>query len=47
MEEEEKNKKLEEMLAQENSELQDEMQEVMKEIERVNKERDDQRRKYD
>ena len=41
MEEEEKNKKLEEMLAQENAELQDEMQEVMKEIDRVNKERDE------
>jgi hypothetical protein len=35
------------MLAQENAELQEEMQEVMREIDRVNIERDEQRRKYD
>ncbi len=46
-EEEEKNQRLEEMLAKENVELQEEIQEMMREVDRVNREREDQRRKYD
>ena len=46
-EDEDKNSKLEEMLAKENSDLQDEIQEIMRQIDQVNRDKDEQKRKYD
>ena len=45
-EEEEKNRKFEEMLAKEGGDLADEVQALMQEIERVNREREEQNRRY-
>lgn len=46
-EEEDKNRKFEDMLAKESADLQDDVQTLIREMDRVNKERDDQRRRYD
>jgi CHASE3 domain sensor protein len=46
-EEDDKNRKFEEMLDKDNKDLQMEIQEIMREIERVNKEREEQKRKYE
>ncbi len=46
-EEDEKNTKLEEMLAKENADLSDEIQEIMRQIDQVNRDKEGQRLKYD